>query len=44
MVVTFLNGKDYQKILLEKEGVKFVENIKVDLKKYLWKIDSIETI
>jgi len=44
IVLKSQDGKDYQKILLEKEGVKFVENIKVDLKKYLWKIDSIETI
>ncbi len=38
------DGKDYQKILLEKEGIKFVDNNKVDLKKYLWDIDSIVNI
>jgi len=35
------DGKEYQKVLLEKEGVEFVENNKIDLKKYLWEIDSI---
>jgi len=38
------DGKDYQKILLEKEGIEFVENNKIDLKKYLWEIDSIANI
>jgi methylated-DNA-protein-cysteine methyltransferase-like protein len=38
------DGKDYQKILLEKEGIKIVENNTVDLKKLLWEIDSIENI
>jgi methylated-DNA-protein-cysteine methyltransferase-like protein len=38
------DGKDYQKILLEKEGIKFVDESRVDLKKYLWEIDSITNI
>ncbi len=38
------DGKDYQKILLEKEGIEFAENNKIDLKKYLWEIDSIVNI
>jgi methylated-DNA-protein-cysteine methyltransferase-like protein len=38
------DGKDYQKILLEKEGIKFDDGNKVDLKKYLWKLDSIVNI
>jgi len=38
------DSKDYQKILLEKEGIEFVENNKIDLKKYLWEIDSIANI
>jgi len=38
------DGKDYQKILLEKEGIEFVEKNKIDLKKYLWEIDSIANI
>ncbi len=38
------NGKDYQKILLEKEGIELTKNNKIDLKKYLWEIDSIVNI
>lgn len=38
------DGKDFQKILLEKEGIKFVDENRVDLKKYLWEIDSIANI
>ncbi len=38
------DGKDYQKILLEKEGIEFTENNKIDFKKYLWEIDSIVNI
>jgi len=38
------DGKDYQKILLEKEGIEFLENNKINLKKYLWEIDSIVNI
>jgi len=38
------DGKDYQKILLEKEGIEFVERNKVDLKKFIWEIDSIRKI
>ena len=35
------DGKDYQRLLLEKEGIEFTENNKIDLKKHLWGIDSI---
>ncbi|MBY9011344.1 MAG: MGMT family protein [Candidatus Lokiarchaeota archaeon] len=38
------DGKDYQKILLKKEGIEFVERNKVDLKKFIWEIDSIRNI
>ena len=38
------DGKDYQKKLLEKEGVEFVGADKVDLKKYLWELASIADI
>jgi methylated-DNA-protein-cysteine methyltransferase-like protein len=38
------DGKDYQQILLEKEGIEFVEKNKLDLKKYLWEIDSLTNI
>ena len=31
---------DLQKKLLEKEGIEFDKNQKVDLKKYVWKINS----
>jgi methylated-DNA-protein-cysteine methyltransferase-like protein len=38
------DGIEYQKILLEKEGLEFVENNMLDLKKHQWEIDSIENI
>jgi methylated-DNA-protein-cysteine methyltransferase-like protein len=38
------DGKDFQKILLEKEGVEFLDKNKIDLKKYLWEIDSLTSI
>ncbi|MFX0142443.1 MAG: MGMT family protein [Candidatus Hodarchaeota archaeon] len=34
--------RQYQKNLLEKEGIKVLEGFKVDLNKYLWKINSTE--
>ena len=34
--------REYQKRLLEKEGVVFRDNYKINLKKFLWEIDSIE--
>ena len=37
-----LDDREYQKRLLEKEGVAFRDNYKIDLKKFLWEIDSIE--
>ena len=36
------DDREYQKHLLEKEGVEFRDNYKIDLKKFLWEIDSIE--
>jgi methylated-DNA-protein-cysteine methyltransferase-like protein len=39
-----IDDKEYQKILLESEGIKISEDYKIDLKKYLWKLDSINNI
>lgn len=36
--------KEYQKILLEQEGIIFEKNYKLNLKKYIWDIKSIEEI
>ena len=36
------DDREYQKRLLEKEGVVFRDSYKIDLKKFLWEIDSIE--
>lgn len=36
------DDREYQKHLLEKEGVVFRDDYKIDLKAYLWVIDSIE--
>jgi len=36
------DDREYQKCLLEKEGVVFRDNYKIDLKEYLWEIESIE--
>jgi len=38
------DGQDYQKILLEKEGVEISPTNKIDLKKYLWGIESLENL
>jgi len=38
------DGQDYQKILLEKEGVEIGPTNKIDLKKYLWGIESLENL
>ena len=35
------DDREYQKRLLEKEGVVFRDNYKIDLKKFLWEIESI---
>lgn len=35
------DDREHQKHLLEKEGVVFRDNFKIDLKKFLWEIDSI---
>ena len=34
--------RQYQKYLLEQEGIKVSDEFKVELKKYLWKINSIK--
>jgi methylated-DNA-protein-cysteine methyltransferase-like protein len=38
------DGQDYQKILLEKEGVEIGSTNKIDLKKYIWEIKSLENL
>ena len=38
------DGQDYQKILLEKEGVEIDSTNKIDLKKYIWEIKSLENL
>jgi len=38
------DGQDYQKILLEKEGVEIGSTNKIDLKKYLWEIESLKNL
>ena len=35
---------EYQKNLLEQEGIKVSDGYNLDLKKYLWKINSIEEL
>jgi methylated-DNA-protein-cysteine methyltransferase-like protein len=37
-------GRNQQKFLLIKEGVEFIDEFKIDLNVYLWKINSIEEI
>lgn len=39
-----IEDKQYQKRLLELEGVEVGDGFKIDLKKYLWDIDSIELL
>jgi len=39
-----IEDKQYHKKLLELEGVEFRGEFKIDLKKYLWEIKSIEKI
>ncbi len=39
-----LEDREYQKNLLEQERIIVTDGFKVDLKKYLWKIDSIENV
>jgi methylated-DNA-protein-cysteine methyltransferase-like protein len=36
--------KEQQKILLEKEGVKFCDKFKIDLSTSMWNIDSIDKV
>ncbi|MHA2393407.1 MAG: MGMT family protein [Promethearchaeota archaeon] len=36
--------KQYHKKLLELEGIKFSDEFKIELKKYLWDIESIKNI
>ena len=37
-------GRNQQKYMLIKEGVEFSDEYRIDLNKYLWKINSIEEI
>ncbi len=39
-----LKDCEYQKNLLEQEGIMVSDGFKVDLKKYLWNIDSIKKV
>ncbi len=39
-----IEDREYQKSLLEQEGIVITEGFRVDLKKYLWKIESIKKI
>ena len=38
------DGQEYQKFLLEKEGVEISSTNKIDLKKYIWEIKSLENL
>ncbi|TKJ18102.1 MAG: DNA methyltransferase [Promethearchaeota archaeon Loki_b32] len=39
-----IEDREYQKNLLEQEGITFSDEFKLDLKKYLWNIESIEKV
>jgi methylated-DNA-protein-cysteine methyltransferase-like protein len=39
-----IEDKQYQKKLLELEEIKFLDNFKINLKKYLWNPESFELI
>jgi len=39
-----IEDREYQKNLLEQEGITFLAEFKLDLKKYLWNIESIEKV
>ncbi|NVM35677.1 MAG: MGMT family protein [Candidatus Lokiarchaeota archaeon] len=39
-----IEDREYQKKLLEQEGIEFTDEFRADLKKYLWKIDNIEKV
>ncbi|MFX1328913.1 MAG: MGMT family protein [Promethearchaeota archaeon] len=39
-----VEDREYQKNLLQKEGIEVLNDFKVDLKKFLWRIDSINNI
>ena len=39
-----VEDKEYQKNLLEQEGIMVSDGYKINLEDYLWKIDSIENI
>ncbi|MFX0005406.1 MAG: MGMT family protein [Candidatus Hermodarchaeota archaeon] len=39
-----IEDRQYQKNLLEQEGIKISDGFKVDLENYLWKIKSIENL
>ena len=44
IVLNSEEGRNQQKYLLIKEGIEFINEFKIDLNKYLWKINSIEEI
>ena len=37
-------GRNQQKYLLLKEGIEFIDEFRIDLSRYLWKINSIGEI
>ena len=40
IAIKFIDGKEYQKYLLEQEGIEVSENYEIDLDKYLWKVNQ----
>ncbi|MFX1574546.1 MAG: MGMT family protein [Promethearchaeota archaeon] len=36
--------REYQKMLLKQEDVEFLDSFKVDLNRFLWRIDSIDKL
>jgi len=39
IAIKSIDGKEYQKYLLEQEGVEVSDNFEVDLNKYLWRVN-----
>lgn len=39
-----IDDKEYQKGLLESEGIEISKNFKIDLKIYLWNIDTLQEL
>ena len=40
----FEKDRQYQKALLEKEGIEFLSEYEIDLDRYIWKISSMDLI